>query len=204
MATIVLINKPYHMLCQFTDKDNRPTLADIKTLHKFNNFYPAGRLDFDSEGLIVLTNNGALQHHISHPDHKLSKTYWVQVEGAVDKGALAKLSRGIELKDGLTKPAKAKAISLPKLWDRYPPIRERQNIPTSWLELTINEGKNRQVRRMTAAVGYPTLRLIRARIGSWALNGLQPGEIRVEQAHLPRSSNSTKSNSRNKRSRAQR
>lgn len=186
MARIVLVNKPYQMLCQFTDKDERSTLADIKALKKFTNFYPAGRLDFDSEGLVILTDNGALQHRISHPEQKLSKTYWVQVEGEIDKNALMKLSKGVELKDGITRPANVKTITSPHLWERTPPIRIRQNKPTSWLELTIREGKNRQVRRMTAAVGYPTLRLVRMSIGSWTLKALQPGDTREEHTHLPR------------------
>ena len=175
---VVLLNKPFNTLCQFTGEKGDSTLADFVDI---KNVYPAGRLDKDSEGLLILTNDGSLQHKISHPKFKLEKTYWVQVEGNIDSESLEKLCKGVKLKDGLTKPAKAKTIHLEKenftLWPRNPPIRERKNIPTSWIELTIKEGKNRQVRRMTAAVGYPTLRLIRVQIGDWKINQLQPGEF---------------------------
>lgn len=178
-SILVLFNKPFNTLCQFTGEPGDSTLADFITV---KNVYPAGRLDKDSEGLLLLTNDGRLQHRISHPDFKQSKTYWVQVEGMLDEQALSKLERGLELKDGRTRPAKAKLLDMEKtgfdLWERNPPVRFRKNIPTSWLELTIREGKNRQVRRMTAAVGYPTLRLIRMAIGDWKLEDLQPGEYR--------------------------
>jgi 23S rRNA pseudouridine2457 synthase len=173
---ILLLNKPYNVLCQFTDKENRPTLADFVS-HK--GLYPAGRLDRDSEGLVILTDDGNLQHRISHPRHKLPKTYWVQVEGKPDESALQALRTGVVLKDGKTAPAAARLIAEPELWPRDPPIRYRANIPTSWLELTIHEGRNRQVRRMTAAVGHPTLRLVRVRVGPWSLDGLPSGTWRA-------------------------
>ena len=173
MSRILLFNKPYGVICQFSRDDLHPTLADYIALP---DFYPAGRLDTDSEGLLLLTDDGLLQHRITDPRHKLAKTYWVQVEGVPDEAALAQLSRGIQLPDFTTQPAKARSMAAPaNLWPRNPPIRERKNIPDSWLELTIHEGKNRQARRMTAAVGHPTLRLIRYRIGDWTLDGLQPG-----------------------------
>jgi len=175
MPSILLFNKPYDVLSQFTDSSGRATLADFI---KVCNVYPAGRLDRDSEGLLLLTGDGKLQHRISDPANKVQKTYWVQVEGDVSNEALEQLAAGIELKDGMARPAKAVKISPPDIWPRNPPIRTRKNIPDSWLELTITEGRNRQVRRMTAAVGYPTLRLIRVRIGEWELEGLKPGEYR--------------------------
>lgn len=173
MATLILLNKPFNVLCQFTDQKGRATLADFV---EEKNVYPAGRLDYDSEGLLALTNDGALQHQISHPSAKLSKTYWAQVEGQPTTDSLEQLRQGITLSDGPCKPAKVTLITTPKLWPRSPPVRERKNIPTSWLELTITEGRNRQARRMTAAVGHPTLRLIRVKIGNWSLDHLQPGE----------------------------
>ena len=179
MSRILLFNKPYGVICQFSRDGVHPTLADYIALP---DFYPAGRLDTDSEGLLLLTDDGVLQHHITDPKHKLPKTYWVQVEGVPDEAALQRLRRGVELKDGMTLPAEASAMAEPAvLWPRNPPIRERKAIPASWLELTIREGKNRQVRRMTAAVGLPTLRLIRCRIGDWALAGLAPGVWREER-----------------------
>ena len=178
MTRLVLFHKPFDVLSQFTDSTGRATLKDYIDLP---GVYPAGRLDRDSEGLLLLTDNGALQARISSPRFKLPKTYWVQVEGEINEPAMARLRRGIVLKDGPTRPAQARCIRQPKtLWPRDPPIRYRKTIPTSWLELTIKEGRNRQIRRMTAAVGFPTLRLIRARIGDWALDGLAPGEWRLE------------------------
>ncbi|NIR27654.1 MAG: pseudouridine synthase [Gammaproteobacteria bacterium] len=175
MSRILLLNKPYDVLCQFTDPQERPTLAEFI---QEKGFYPAGRLDRDSEGMVLLTDDGALQHCIAHPKHKLPKTYWVQVEGEPDEMAMQQLRDGVTLKDGPTLPAKAERMAEPEIWPRNPPIRYRANIPTNWLALTITEGRNRQVRRMTAAIGYPTLRLIRHAIGPWQLEDLQPGEWR--------------------------
>ncbi len=175
--TLILFNKPYGVLSQFTDEGSgKPTLKDYIALP---GVYPAGRLDFDSEGLLVLTDDGREQARISDPRHKLEKTYWAQVEGAPDAKALDALRRGVDLKDGRTRPARVRPIAEPEgLWPRDPPIRYRKSVPDSWIELTITEGRNRQVRRMTAAVGHPTLRLIRARIGEWTLDGLGPGAWR--------------------------
>lgn len=176
MAKIILFNKPYGVLSQFTPEGRWQGLKDYIPVP---DVYAAGRLDADSEGLLILTDDGALQRRIADPAHKLPKTYWVQVEGIPDQDALAQLRRGVDLGDFVTHPAKAKLMHEPAgLWPRNPPIRVRQAIPTSWLELTISEGKNRQIRRMTAKVGFPTLRLIRAAIGDWALDGLAPGEWR--------------------------
>jgi 23S rRNA pseudouridine2457 synthase len=178
MGRILLFNKPYGVICQFSRDGMHPTMADYIALP---DFYPAGRLDTDSEGLVVLTDDGQLQHRITDPKHKLPKTYWVQVEGVPDEIALEQLCSGVKLPDFTTQPAEARLIDEPaSLWPRNPPIRHRKNIPTSWLELTIREGKNRQVRRMTAAVGLPTLRLIRHRIGEWTLSGLEQGKWRLE------------------------
>jgi 23S rRNA pseudouridine2457 synthase len=177
---LLILNKPFQVLCQFSDSDNRQTLADIVDI---KDVYPAGRLDRDSEGLLLLTDDGNLQHRISHPRHKLFKTYWAQVEGEAGPVALSRLQNGVQLKDGKTAPAKARIIPEPPIWPREPPIRHRANIPTSWIELSICEGRNRQVRRMTAAVGHPTLRLIRAKIGPWTLDGLAPGQWR--EAKIP-------------------
>ncbi len=178
MPKLILFNKPYNVLCQFTDSDsthasNRENLSDYLTIDKV---YPAGRLDRDSEGLLLLTDSGTLQHKIAHPKQHKEKSYWVQVDGEISEQAIAQLCSGVILKDGQTRPAKARKIEPPEIWQRTPAVRFRKDIPTSWLELTISEGKNRQVRRMTAAVGFPTLRLIRHRIGEWALKDLQPGE----------------------------
>ncbi len=176
MPQLILFNKPFGVICQFSPDEKHPSLAEF--IH-IKNIYPAGRLDHDSEGLLLLTDNGKLQHKISHPKNKMEKTYWAQVEGEINDEALQKLRKGIELKDGLSKPAKARKIKSPEnLWERKPPVRFRKNIPTSWIELKIKEGRNRQVRRMTAAVGFPTLRLIRRQIGDWRLGDLQPGEIK--------------------------
>ncbi len=181
MASIILFNKPFQVLSQFSDPDGRRTLADYLQLPGYR---AAGRLDYDSEGLLLLTDDGRLQQQIANPRHKLWKTYLVQVEGDIDEVALESLSAGIELKDGPTLPARARRIDPPALWPRSPPVRERKSVPDSWLELAIREGRNRQVRRMTAAVGFPTLRLVRSRIGDWSLAGLGPGEHRREQVHV--------------------
>ncbi len=179
MGSLLLFNKPFGVICQFSRDGLHPTLADYIALPEF---YPAGRLDTDSEGLLVLTDDGMLQHSITDPKHKLAKTYWVQVEGVPGPSALEKLRKGVMLKDGMTLPAEAELISEPaQMWPRDPPIRERKAIPTSWLALTIREGRNRQVRRMTAAVGFPTLRLVRYRIGEWSLDDLELGQWRMDQ-----------------------
>lgn len=175
MSKIILFNKPYGVLCQFTDPEGRETLADYI---KVANVYAAGRLDRDSEGLLVLTDDGKLQAKISSPKFKQDKTYLVQVENIPDEHALQQLREGIKLKDGMTLPAKVKRIDEPAIWPRTPPIRERKNIPTAWIQLSIREGRNRQVRRMTAAVGHPTLRLIRVAVADWQLDDLQPGQYR--------------------------
>lgn len=173
---LIVINKPYRVLCQFTDPDGRATLADyIKT----PNVYPAGRLDFDSEGLLALTDDGRLQARISQPSSKIRKRYWAQVEGEPSDQQLQQLVDGVKLKDGNAHAVMAKRLEPPKtLWDRDPPIRFRKNVADCWIEITLAEGRNRQVRRMTAAVGLPTLRLIRYAIGPWTLDGLAPGEYR--------------------------
>ena len=172
-AKVVLFNKPFQVLSQFTDADGRETLKDYIDIP---NVYAAGRLDRDSEGLLVLTNDGKLQHKLANPEAKTSKTYWVQVEGVMDEKAMQSLRDGVELKDGMTLPAKVKPMDEPDVWERNPPVRFRQSIPTSWVSITITEGRNRQVRRMTAHVGYPTLRLIRYRVGSWTIDGIENGK----------------------------
>lgn len=172
---IILLNKPFRCLSQFTDDEGRDTLANYISE---KGFYAAGRLDYDSEGLLILTNNGKLQAEISHPKFKKPKTYLAQVEGNISKTALRDLQQGILLKDGMTRPAQVKKCSPPKLWQRDPPVRFRQNIPESWVKLTITEGRNRQVRRMLAQVGFPCLRLVRLSVGDWQLQDLQPGQWR--------------------------
>jgi len=178
---LILLNKPFNVLCQFTDETGRKrTLGDFVPV---KDVYPAGRLDYDSEGLVVLTNAGWLQHRIANPGLKEPKTYWVQVEGAPEDAALERLAGGVVLNDGLTLPATVTRLEpAPEVWERHPPIRERRNIPTAWIAMILREGRNRQVRRMTAAVGHPALRLIRVRVGDWELGGLKPGEWRDAQA----------------------
>lgn len=182
MPNLILFNKPFNVLSQFSAHEGKTTLAKyIKT----KGFHPAGRLDYDSEGLMLLTNEGPLQHQISHPSHKLPKTYWAQVEGEVTKEALDQLRNGVKLKDGMTAPAKVRQMASVKIWPRNPPIRPREGQTISWIQLTIIEGRNRQVRRMVAAVGLPCLRLIRMQIGEWTIKGLKPGELREETVALP-------------------
>ncbi|WP_440225117.1 pseudouridine synthase [Dokdonella sp. MW10] len=172
---LILLNKPYGVLCQFTDREGRPTLADHV---REKGVYAAGRLDADSEGLLLLTDDGGLAHRLTDPRHKQPKTYWAQVEGIVTDEALACLRNGVVLNDGPTLPAEARAIETPTLWPRDPPVRFRKSVPDAWIELVLREGRNRQVRRMTAAVGLPTLRLVRVRVGEHALGDLQPGQTR--------------------------
>ncbi len=174
MPDVILLNKPYGVICQFSPSGDHRTLKDFVDMP---GIYPAGRLDTDSEGLVVLTGDGALQHRISDPQHKLPKTYFAQVEGAPDDAALEPLRRGMVLGDFRARPAEAALVDEPEwLWPRTPPIRSRQAIPTTWLRLVLREGRNRQVRRMTAAAGFPTLRLIRFSIGPWTISGIAPGQ----------------------------
>jgi 23S rRNA pseudouridine2457 synthase len=179
---LVLFNKPYQVLCQFSDRAGRRTLAAFV---RVPGVYPAGRLDYDSEGLLLLTDDGRLQARIADPRHDLEKTYWAQVEGVPDAAALERLRRGVRLRDGLTRPARVRLLpEAPSLWPREPPIRSRRAIPTAWLEISLREGRNRQVRRMTAAVGYPTLRLVRTAVGPWRMAGLAPGAWREGDPRL--------------------
>lgn len=175
---LVAFNKPFGVLCQFTDRGTppRPTLAGFGLPA---GIYPAGRLDADSEGLLLLTDDGALAHRLTDPLHKAPKTYWVQVEGTPDDAQLSALRQGVVLNDGPTRPAAARTIAAPMLWPRDPPIRHRKTVPDAWLEIVLREGRNRQVRRMTAAVGLPTLRLVRVAVGGHAIDGLGPGEWRI-------------------------
>lgn len=179
---LVLLNKPFQVLTQFTAEDGKRTLADVLAAHpsadRLAGCYPAGRLDYDSEGLLLLTSHGPWQARIAHPRHKLVKTYWAQVEGVISEEALQQLRDGIRLKDGPARAVAAEALASPELPPRDPPVRYRAMIPTSWLSLSLDEGRNRQVRRMTAAVGFPTLRLVRVAIGPWTLDGLAPGDWR--------------------------
>ena len=183
MARLILFNKPYGVLSQFTDRGSagsaRSTLSDHIDLP---GVYPAGRLDRDSEGLLLLTDDGGLQARIADPRFKMPKSYLVQVEGEPGEASLNALRRGVRLKDGLTRPAKVEPIAAPALWSRDPPVRFRKSVPDSWLRLTIREGRDRQVRRMTAAVGLPTLRLVRWSVGEWKIDGIQPGEWRQVEA----------------------
>ncbi|AGA31932.1 Ribosomal large subunit pseudouridine synthase E [Thioalkalivibrio nitratireducens DSM 14787] len=172
MARILLFNKPWGILTQFTDRDGRPTLADYVPVP---GVHAAGRLDRDSEGLVVLTDDGRLQARLSDPRYGATKTYWVQVEGEPGAAALERLREGVLLRDGPTRPARVEPIAAPPLPPRNPPVRERRRIPTRWLAITLAEGRNRQVRRMTAAVGHPTLRLVRYRVASWTIDGIEPG-----------------------------
>lgn len=179
MAKLILFNKPYGVLSQFTDARSPTPRATLSDFIKVPGVYPAGRLDRDSEGLLLLTADGRLQAQLSHPRHATEKRYLVQVEGAVTDADLEPLRQGVELKDGMTSPAKARLIDAPALWPRDPPIRARKSVPDCWIEVSISEGRNRQVRRMTAAIGFPTLRLVRWQVGEHALDGLAPGEWRA-------------------------
>ena len=178
MACLILFNKPFGVLSQFTDRGTETARATLSDFIAVPGVYPAGRLDRDSEGLLLLTDDGALQAKIADPKFKLPKTYLVQVEGMPGEAALAQLRQGVRLNDGMTRPAEVEAIETPELWPRDPPVRFRKSVPDGWLRLTIREGRNRQVRRMTAAVGLPTLRLVRWQVGEWTLDGIAPGKWR--------------------------
>ncbi|WP_251976797.1 pseudouridine synthase [Salinicola avicenniae] len=198
MSRIYLLHKPYRVLSQFTDSEGRGTLADYL---EEPDVYAAGRLDYDSEGLLLLTDDGAMIQRIADPRQKLAKRYWVQVEGQPGETALQALRDGVTLKDGPTRPARARYLTQAAPPDRTPPVRYRESIPTSWLEIELREGRNRQVRRMTAHVGHPTLRLIRTAIGPWQLAGLAPGEWRSETLNLPQTATRPASRSRARRQR---
>lgn len=178
MSQLILFNKPFGVLSQFTDRGTQTTRPTLSASIDIPGVYPAGRLDRDSEGLLLLTDDGKLQSRISDPKYKMPKTYWVQVEGDIDEASLDQLRQGVRLKDGMTLPAEAERIDEPNLWPRDPPVRFRKSVPDCWLKLTIREGRNRQVRRMTAAVGHPTLRLVRWSVGDWTLDDLPTGEWR--------------------------
>ena len=182
MPQLILFNKPHNVLAQFTDRNGRTTLADFFDLP---GFYPAGRLDRDSEGLLLLTDDGALAHRLTDPRYKTWKTYWAEVEHVPTDGHLDDLRSGLTLKDGPTLPARARLLDPPGLWPRDPPVRLRARIPTQWLEIQIHEGRNRQIRRMTAAIGFPTLRLVRYAVGDWTLDNLAPGEWRSIEVPAP-------------------
>ena len=199
MALLILLNKPFNVLSQFTDDNDRTTLASFIDT---KGVYAAGRLDYDSEGLLLLTDSGTLQHKITDPKHKLPKTYWVQVEGIPDATDINRLKSGVTLKDGKTAPAKAKIIPEPDIWERKPPIRHRKNDQTTWISLTISEGRNRQVRRMTAAIGFPTLRLIRYSIGDWTIDNLKPGEHASTTINVPSEKETKRPNKSKHRSKA--
>mgnify|MGYP005818864607 CR=1 FL=1 len=178
MVRLVLFNKPFEVLSQFTDRGAETARQTLSDFIAMPGVYPAGRLDRDSEGLLLLCDDGRLQARIADPRYKLAKTYWVQVEGEPDEAPIEALRGGVRLKDGMTRPARVERIDPPELWPRDPPIRVRRSVPDSWIEVTLREGRNRQVRRMTAAVGHPTLRLVRWAVGEWTLAGLAPGEWR--------------------------
>jgi 23S rRNA pseudouridine2457 synthase len=182
MARLILFNKPFNVLSQFTDDQGRVTLADYLSAPDCR---VAGRLDYDSEGLLLLTDDGRLQQQIANPENRKWKTYLAQVEGDLDDGAVKQLAGSLTLKDGPTLPARARRVPAPLLWERNPPVRVRKTVPDSWLELSIREGRNRQVRRMTAAVGFPTLRLVRTTIAQWSLEDIRPGQYRELIVHVP-------------------
>lgn len=183
MAELILFNKPYRVLSQFTDTQGRPTLADWVDAP---GFYPAGRLDFDSEGLLLLCDDGALQQRIANPRHRHWKSYWLQLEGRISDAAIAVLRSGVDLRDGPTLPARVRRLAAPELWPREPPVVARHRDGSCWIEISIREGRNRQLRRMAAAVGHPVLRLVRTAVGDWMLGDLAPGESERQRVHLPR------------------